>query len=53
MSIPIYILKRVLQALPLLFIISIMSFTMLKLAPIDPLATLKANPGHLSGHDQS
>ncbi len=44
MSIPIYILKRVLQALPLLFIISIMSFTMLKLAPIDPLATLKANP---------
>lgn len=44
MSIPLYIFKRVLQALPLLFIISIMSFTMLKLSPIDPLAQLKANP---------
>lgn len=44
MSIPVYILKRILQALPLLFIISVMSFTMLKLAPIDPLATLRANP---------
>lgn len=44
MSIPVYILKRVLQAIPLLFIISVMSFTMLKLAPIDPLAYLRANP---------
>src|SRR3990167_3202355 len=44
MSTPAYILKRVLQAIPLLLIISIMSFTMLKLAPIDPLAYLKANP---------
>ncbi len=44
MSVPIYILKRILQALPLLLIISIMSFTMLKLAPIDPLAHLRANP---------
>lgn len=44
MSIPVYILKRILQALPLLLIISIMSFTMLKLAPIDPLAYLRANP---------
>ncbi|MBY0358184.1 MAG: ABC transporter permease [Candidatus Obscuribacterales bacterium] len=44
MSIPIYTLKRILQALPLLLIISIMSFTMLKLAPIDPLAQLKSNP---------
>lgn len=44
MSIPIYALKRILQALPLLFIISVMSFTMLKLAPGDPLASLKANP---------
>lgn len=39
-----YILKRCMQAIPLLFIISIISFTMLKLAPIDPLASLKANP---------
>jgi len=44
MSVPVYILKRVLQAVPLLLIISILSFTMLKLAPIDPLAYLKANP---------
>ena len=44
MSIPIYAFKRILQALPLLFIISVMSFTMLKLAPGDPLASLKANP---------
>jgi peptide/nickel transport system permease protein len=44
MSIPVYILKRIIQALPLLFIISLMSFTMLKMAPIDPLAHLKANP---------
>jgi peptide/nickel transport system permease protein len=44
MSIPVYILKRLLQAIPLLFIISVMSFMMLAFSPIDPLATLKANP---------
>src|SRR5262249_3517299 len=44
MSMPVYILKRVLQAIPLLIIISILSFTMLKMAPIDPLAYLRANP---------
>ncbi len=44
MSLPVYILKRFLQAIPLLFIISVLSFTMLKLAPIDPLAYLRANP---------
>jgi peptide/nickel transport system permease protein len=44
MSVPIFILKRLMQAVPLLLIISLMSFTMLKLAPIDPLAHLKANP---------
>src|SRR5437868_4999848 len=44
MSIPVYILKRVLQAIPLLLIISVMSFVMLKMAPIDPLASLRANP---------
>lgn len=44
MSVPVYILKRCLQAIPLLIIISIMSFTMLKLAPVDPLAHLRANP---------
>jgi len=44
MSIPVYILKRILQAIPLLFIISVMSFVMLAFSPIDPLASLKANP---------
>jgi peptide/nickel transport system permease protein len=44
MSLPVYIFKRVLQALPLLFLISIMAFTMLKLSPVDPLATMRANP---------
>lgn len=44
MSIPVFILKRILQAIPLLIIISIMSFTMLKMAPVDPLAHLRANP---------
>jgi len=44
MPLPIFIVKRILQAVPLLFIISLISFTMLKLAPIDPLAYLKANP---------
>lgn len=44
MSIPVYILKRILQSIPLLLIISVMSFTMLLMAPIDPLAQLKANP---------
>lgn len=44
MSIPVYILKRIIQALPLLLIISVMSFTMLKIAPVDPLAHLRANP---------
>ena len=44
MSVPVYIMKRILQALPLLFIISVMSFTLLKLAPVDPLAQMRANP---------
>ena len=44
MSIPIYILKRILQALPLLVIVSIISFAIIKLSPIDPLAELKLNP---------
>jgi len=44
MSIPIYILKRILQAIPLLIMVSIISFTIIKLSPIDPLAELKLNP---------
>lgn len=44
MSIPLYILKRILQAIPLLIIVSIISFTLIKLSPVDPLAELKMNP---------
>ncbi|HSA07250.1 MAG TPA: ABC transporter permease [Candidatus Gastranaerophilales bacterium] len=44
MSIPIYILKRILQAIPLLVIISIISFAAIKFSPVDPLAELKMNP---------
>lgn len=44
MPIVLYVVRRIAQAVPLLVIISIMSFIMLKLAPIDPLAALKANP---------
>jgi peptide/nickel transport system permease protein len=44
MPLPLFILRRCLAAIPLLLLISLISFTMLKLAPIDPLAYLKANP---------
>jgi len=44
MSPAVYILKRVLQAIPLLLIISVLIFALLKLSPVDPLAHLKANP---------
>jgi peptide/nickel transport system permease protein len=44
MSIPLYILKRILQTIPLLFLVSIMSFAIIKLSPVDPLAELKMNP---------
>lgn len=44
MSIPVYILKRILQTLPLLFLVSVMSFMIIKLSPVDPLAELKLNP---------
>lgn len=44
MSIPVYILKRILQMIPLLFLVSIMSFLIIKLSPVDPLAELKLNP---------
>ncbi len=44
MSILIYIIKRILQAIPLIIIVSIMSFIIIKISPIDPLAELKLNP---------
>lgn len=39
-----YILKRILQTIPLLFIVSIVSFTLIRLSPVDPLAELRLNP---------
>ncbi len=40
----IYILKRILQTVPLLILVSIMSFFIIRLSPVDPLAELKLNP---------
>ncbi len=39
-----YILKRTVQIIPLLFIVSIISFFIIRLSPIDPLAELRLNP---------
>ena len=39
-----YILKRILQSIPLLFLVSLISFFIIRLAPVDPLAELKLNP---------
>ena len=44
MSMPLYIFKRILQAIPLLIVISIISFFIIRLSPVDPLAELKLNP---------
>lgn len=39
-----YILKRILSAIPILFIVSIISFFIIRLSPIDPIAELRINP---------
>ncbi len=39
-----YIFKRILQTIPLLFLVSVISFFLIRLAPVDPLAELKLNP---------
>ena len=39
-----YILKRIIQTIPLLIIVSLMSFFIIRLSPVDPLAELKLNP---------
>lgn len=44
MPIYLYSLKRILQAIPLLFIVSLISFFIIRLSPVDPLAELKLNP---------
>lgn len=44
MQILVYILKRILQTIPLLIIVSLISFFIIRLSPVDPLAELKLNP---------
>ena len=39
-----YILKRILQSIPLLILVSIISFFIIRLSPVDPLAELRLNP---------
>ena len=39
-----YVIKRIFQTIPLLFLVSIISFFLIRLAPVDPLAELKLNP---------
>lgn len=44
MQILIYVLRRILQTIPLLIIVSVISFFIIRLSPVDPLAELKLNP---------
>ena len=44
MQLVLYILKRFLQAIPLLFLVSIISFFIIRLSPVDPLGELRLNP---------
>ena len=39
-----YIFKRILQTIPLLIIASLISFFIIRLSPVDPLAELRLNP---------
>ncbi len=39
-----YILKRILQTIPLLIFVSIISFFIIRLSPVDPLGELRLNP---------
>ena len=44
MNILTYIVKRLLQTIPLLLLVSLISFFLIRLSPVDPLAELKLNP---------
>ncbi len=44
MQLLIYILKRFLQTIPLLLIVSIMGFFLIRACPVDPLGELRLNP---------
>ena len=40
----VYILKRIASSIPILFIVSLISFFLIRLSPVDPLAQLRLNP---------
>jgi len=44
MSTWVYILKRIIGSIPILFIVSLISFFLIRLSPVDPLAEMKLNP---------
>ena len=44
MDLFIYILRRLIQTIPLLVIVSLISFFLIRLSPVDPLAEIKLNP---------
>ena len=39
-----YIIRRLIQAIPLLFIISVIVFALIQIAPNNPLSALQNNP---------
>ena len=39
-----YIIKRIIQTIPLLIMVSVISFFVIRISPVDPLAELKLNP---------
>ena len=44
MNVFIYIIKRLINAIPILILVSLISFFIIRLSPIDPLSELKLNP---------
>lgn len=44
MNLLVYIVKRILNMIPLLFIVSLAGFFLIRFSPVDPLAELKLNP---------
>ena len=44
MNIVLYIIKRLINAIPILILVSLISFFIIRLSPIDPLSELKLNP---------
>lgn len=44
MNLFVYIMRRILQTIPLLVIVSLISFFLIRLSPVDPLAEIRLNP---------